>query len=114
MESPEVLSSFMLILFKSNKMKSKNKKNVKTQKTGGKAPLTKFDPLQRYLAEISQYELLTKEEEYQLAVGCLQTGYQQLKVSGKDCPGIPSCMGNESAGFNPRRQYRINAGREEI
>lgn len=49
-------------------MKSKNKKNAKTQKTGGKAPLTKFDPLQKYLAEISQYELLTKEEEYQLAV----------------------------------------------
>ena len=49
-------------------MKSKNKKNVKTQNAGGKAPLTKFDPLQRYLAEISQYELLTKEEEYQLAV----------------------------------------------
>lgn len=49
-------------------MKSKNKKNVKTQKAGGKAPLAKFDPLQRYLAEISQYELLTKEEEYQLAV----------------------------------------------
>jgi RNA polymerase sigma-32 factor len=68
MESPEVLSSFMLTLFKSNKMKSKNKKNVKTQKAGGKAPLTKFDPLQKYLAEISQYELLTKEEEYQLAV----------------------------------------------
>jgi RNA polymerase sigma-32 factor len=68
MESPEVLSSFMLSLFRSNKMKSKNKKNLKTQKAGGKAPLTKFDPLQKYLAEVRQYELLTKEEEYQLAV----------------------------------------------
>ncbi|MBW1856543.1 MAG: RNA polymerase factor sigma-32 [Deltaproteobacteria bacterium] len=68
MERPEVLSSFTLSLLRSNKMKSKNKKNLKTQKAGGKAPLTKFDPLQKYLAEISQYELLTKEEEYQLAV----------------------------------------------
>lgn len=68
MESPEVLSSFMRFLFRSNKMKSKNKKNLKTQKAGGKAPLTKFDPLQKYLAEVRQYELLTKEEEYQLAV----------------------------------------------
>jgi RNA polymerase sigma-32 factor len=68
MESPEVLSSFMRSLFRSSKMKSKNKKNLKTQKAGGKAPLTKFDPLQKYLAEVSQYELLTKEEEYQLAV----------------------------------------------
>ena len=63
-----MLSSFMLSLFRSNKMKSKNKKNLKTQKAGGKAPLAKFDPLQKYLAEVSQYELLTKEEEYQLAV----------------------------------------------
>ena len=68
MESTEVLSSFMLSLFRNNKMKSKSKKKLKTHKAGGKAPLTKFDPLQKYLAEISQYELLTKEEEYQLAV----------------------------------------------
>jgi len=30
--------------------------------------LTRFDPLQRYLMEISRYRLLTKEEEYQLAI----------------------------------------------
>lgn len=30
--------------------------------------LAKFDPLQKYLAEISRYKLLTREEEYQLAV----------------------------------------------
>ena len=49
-------------------MKSKDKKDVTLQKKESKTPLAKFDPLQRYLAEISQYELLTKEEEYRLAV----------------------------------------------
>ncbi len=52
-------------------MASKNpegleKEEVKT--TEKKTSLAKFDPLQRYLAEISRYKLLTKEEEYQLAV----------------------------------------------
>jgi len=44
------------------------KEDLETQKSESKSSLTKFDPLQRYLAEISQYELLTKEEEHQLAV----------------------------------------------
>lgn len=38
------------------------------QKMDKGTSLTKFDPLQRYLMEISQYKLLTKEEEYRLAV----------------------------------------------
>ena len=38
------------------------------QKSGSETSLAKFDPLQRYLMEISQYTLLTKEEEHRLAV----------------------------------------------
>jgi RNA polymerase sigma-32 factor len=44
------------------------KKDSEIQKSDSKTSLAKFDPLQRYLMEIRQYELLTKEEEYQLAV----------------------------------------------
>ncbi|MBW1739555.1 MAG: RNA polymerase factor sigma-32 [Deltaproteobacteria bacterium] len=38
------------------------------------AALVKFDPLQRYLAEISQYELLSKEEEKELAIRVREHG----------------------------------------
>jgi len=44
------------------------KEDSETQKIGKETSLTRFDPLQKYLMEISQYKLLTKEEEYQLAV----------------------------------------------
>jgi len=37
-------------------------------KQGKDTSLTPFDPLQKYLKEISQYRLLTPEEEHQLAV----------------------------------------------
>ncbi|UCD88353.1 MAG: RNA polymerase factor sigma-32 [Desulfobacterales bacterium] len=36
--------------------------------------LVKFDPLQRYLQELSQYELLTKEEEKELAIQVREKG----------------------------------------
>jgi RNA polymerase sigma-32 factor len=36
--------------------------------------LVKFDPLQRYLAEISQYRLLTREEEHALGVRVREEG----------------------------------------
>jgi RNA polymerase sigma-32 factor len=36
--------------------------------------LVKFDPLQRYLQELSQYELLTKEEERELAIRVQEKG----------------------------------------
>jgi RNA polymerase sigma-32 factor len=36
--------------------------------------LVKFDPLQRYLQELSQYELLTKEEEKELAIRVQEEG----------------------------------------
>jgi len=49
-----------------NKLKksSIDNRNV-SQDTGNKA-LAKFDPLQRYLSEISRYRLLTREEEVEL------------------------------------------------
>jgi RNA polymerase sigma-32 factor len=53
-------------------MKSNNPDVPQQKKDIQKRPrdtsLTTYDPLQRYLMEISHYKLLTKEEEYQLAV----------------------------------------------
>ena len=43
------------------KQAAKTAKPAKESKT-----LVKFDPLQRYLSEISQYRLLTREEEVEL------------------------------------------------
>ena len=63
---------FMIVPFESNAMKSDNlhdlKEGLEIQKTDGKTSLAKVDPLQRYLLEIRQYELLTKEEEHRLAL----------------------------------------------
>ena len=44
-----------------------SKRKKPTGKSGDKA-LVKFDPLQRYLTEISQYSLLTREEERELGI----------------------------------------------
>ncbi len=38
--------------------------------------LVKFDPLQRYLAEVSQYQLLTREEERKMAIAVHDHGDQ--------------------------------------
>ncbi len=43
------------------------KKKKTTQQTSDKA-LVKFDPLQRYLTEISQYKLLTREQEREYGI----------------------------------------------
>ena len=53
-------------------MKS-NSTDILRQKTDMQKPprdtsIAPYDPLQRYLMEVSHYKLLTKEEEYQLAV----------------------------------------------
>ena len=50
---------------KHTKLKADPRKS--TDKTSDKA-LVKFDPLQRYLTEISQYKLLTREEEKALGI----------------------------------------------
>ncbi len=47
-------------------MDNRNEKNKK-KKTPDKS-LVKFDPLQRYLAEISNYKLLTREQERELGI----------------------------------------------
>ena len=44
------------------------KEDFELQETDEKTSLAKVDPLQRYLVEIRQYKLLTKEEEHQLAL----------------------------------------------
>jgi len=59
-------------------MKSKKtalpQKKEAAPKVSKDASLAPYDPLQRYLMEISHYKLLSKEEEYQLA-----TQYQEKK-----------------------------------
>lgn len=40
--------------------------NVKSKSSSSDTALVKFDPLQRYLMEISRYELLTREQEREL------------------------------------------------
>jgi RNA polymerase sigma-32 factor len=57
---------------KSNKKKSKDINNLsidetrKKTKTGSGKSLVEYDPLQRYLSEVNQYRLLTREEEVEL------------------------------------------------
>ena len=49
------------------------KSKAKTKATSDKA-LVKFDPLQRYLSEISNYKLLTREQERELAIRVREHG----------------------------------------
>lgn len=58
-------------------MKSNNtdspRQKIEVQKLPKDRSLTPYDPLQRYLMEVSNYKLLTKEEEYQLAIQYRET-----------------------------------------
>ena len=47
---------------------------IKNEKSSDDKALVKFDPLQRYLMEISQYQLLTREEERELGIKVLEHG----------------------------------------
>ncbi|MEE4354991.1 MAG: RNA polymerase factor sigma-32 [Desulfococcaceae bacterium] len=51
-----------------NKKKSPAASGADNKKKEIDKSLVKFDPLQRYLAEVSQYNLLTREQEKELAV----------------------------------------------
>ena len=52
---------------------AKNKTRKSAEQTSDKA-LVKFDPLQRYLTEISNYKLLTREEEKELGIQVREYG----------------------------------------
>ena len=52
----------------SKKLAVKKTAAVKTMSGGSGKSVVKFDPLQRYLSEISQYSLLTREQERELGI----------------------------------------------
>ncbi len=49
-------------------------KNTKAAKPSSDKALVKFDPLQRYLTEISSYKLLTREQEKELGIRVREQG----------------------------------------
>ena len=61
---------------KKKKLKTPPRKNTQPKKGSAKAPsravsskaIVKFDPLQRYLSEVSQYSLITREREIELGI----------------------------------------------
>ncbi|MEE9566243.1 MAG: RNA polymerase factor sigma-32 [Desulfobacteria bacterium] len=63
---------------KSDPVPPKKKAAKKNESAAGShradTALVKFDPLQRYLQELSQYELLTKEEEREFAIRVQEEG----------------------------------------
>jgi RNA polymerase sigma-32 factor len=81
------------ILFMVNKKKNKNQtpsatppvkpSNARrTQETGDDSrALVKYDPLHRYLNEISHYKLLTREEEKELAIRVKEDGDKEAGVA---------------------------------
>jgi RNA polymerase sigma-32 factor len=59
------------------KKKAAKKSESAAGSRGTDTALVKFDPLQRYLQELSQYELLTKEEEKEFAIRVQEEGDQE-------------------------------------
>ncbi|WP_372683132.1 sigma-70 factor domain-containing protein, partial [Desulfosarcina sp.] len=60
--------------------KAKPSANKKTYRPGGRTSdkaVVKYDPLQRYLSEISRYNLLTREEEVSLGKRVQEQGDQE-------------------------------------
>ena len=59
---------------KTRPVSSKKKVSKKTAARATDKSVVKFDPLQRYLNEISQYNLLTREEERELGTRVQEHG----------------------------------------
>jgi RNA polymerase sigma-32 factor len=87
-------------------------------RTSDKA-VVKYDPLQRYLSEISRYNLLTREEEVSLGKLVQEQGDQDaayrlvtsnLRLGRENCAGIPAGMDAKSVGSDSRGKYRAYAG----
>jgi RNA polymerase sigma-32 factor len=58
-----------------DKIKNENSGDIKKpEHSSSDTALVKFDPLQRYLAEISKYKLLTREQEIELGKRVLEEG----------------------------------------
>jgi hypothetical protein len=90
---------------KSTKARVTSKKSKAPASKPSEKALVKYDPLQRYLTEISNYNLLTREQERELGAGHLQ-----FKVSCKNCSGVPTGVDAEFARPYPGRKYRPDAG----
>jgi hypothetical protein len=99
--------------------------NILCGKVGGPVtnPLSNIDPLQRYLSEISRYNLLTREEEVALGKRvqearrpgrCLSPGYLKPSSGCENCPGISAGLDAEPAGPDSRGQYRPDAGGQKV
>ena len=74
------VKSEMLAPAATRKAKPKPKTKTKASASSDKA-LVKFDPLQRYLAEISNYRLLTREEERELGIRVREYGDKDAAYS---------------------------------
>jgi RNA polymerase sigma-32 factor len=59
---------------KKKKNKSESEKKVLADRSPTDSALVKFDPLQRYLQEVGQYGLLSREEEIELAIRVREHG----------------------------------------
>jgi RNA polymerase sigma-32 factor len=85
--------------------------------------LVKFDPLQRYLSEISQYRLLTREEEVELGKRVqeeedMEAAYQlvtsNLRLVVKIALEFQRVWMQNLLDSDSGREYRAHAGRQEI
>jgi|GEM_PF-6324187 len=85
--------------------------------------LVRFDPLQRYLAEISAYKLLTREQEKALALRIYENddseaAYEMvtsnLRLVVKIALEFQRVWIAEPVGSHSGRQYRADSGRPKI
>src|SRR4029453_3657179 len=89
---------------------------VSLPSSGGEAGLN------RYLSEIKKFPILSPEEEFMLAKrwrehndteAAAKLVNSPLRLAGQDCQGVPR-LRPPSQRADQRRQYRPDAGREEV